>query len=72
MVPTSRPWFASANCEPCADPLQPPLGLGTSSLRARTTWKRGPGLLALVISTLWLTGGWWTVAIARSLVCEAS
>jgi hypothetical protein len=38
----------------------------------RTTWKLRLGLLALVIGALWLTSGWWTAAIARSLVCEAS
>jgi hypothetical protein len=36
----------------------------------RTTWKLRLGLVALVIVALWLTSGWWTVAIARSLVCE--
>jgi hypothetical protein len=38
----------------------------------RTTWKLRLGLLMLVAVALWLTGGWWTVAIARSLVCDAS
>jgi hypothetical protein len=38
----------------------------------RTTWKLRLGLLAFVVVALWLTSGWWTVAIARSLVCEAS
>ncbi len=38
----------------------------------RTTWKLRLGLLALVVLTLWLTSGWWTAAIARSLVCDAS
>jgi hypothetical protein len=37
----------------------------------RTTWKLRLGLLALVVVTVWLTRGWWTVAVARSLVCEA-
>jgi hypothetical protein len=39
---------------------------------ARTTWKLRFGLLAFVVVTAWLTSGWWTVAIARSLVCDAS
>lgn len=38
----------------------------------RTTWKLRLGALALVVLTLWLTSGWWTAAIGRSLVCEAS
>jgi hypothetical protein len=38
----------------------------------RTTWKLRLGLLTLVIVALWLTSGWWTVAIARSLACDAS
>jgi len=38
----------------------------------RTTWTLRLGLLAVVIVTIWLTSGWWTVAIARSLVCDAS
>ena len=38
----------------------------------RTTWKFRLGFLALVIAVLWLTRGWWTVAIARSLVCDAN
>jgi hypothetical protein len=40
--------------------------------RTRTTWKLRLTLVALVIVALWLTRGWWTVAIARSLVCDAS
>jgi hypothetical protein len=36
----------------------------------RTTWKLRIGLLVLVIVVMWLSRGWWTVAIARSLVCE--
>jgi hypothetical protein len=42
------------------------------SEHVRTTWKLRLGLLALVALTVWLTSGWWTVAVARSLVCEAS
>ena len=38
----------------------------------RPTWKLRLGLLTLVVVGLWLTGGWWTLAIARSLVCDAS
>jgi len=38
----------------------------------RPTWKLRLGLLTLVIVALWLTSGWWTLAIARSLVCDAS
>ncbi len=38
----------------------------------RTTWKLRLGLLTLVILALSLTSGWWTVAIARGLVCDAS
>jgi hypothetical protein len=40
--------------------------------RTRTTWKLRLGLLALFAVTLWLTSGWWTAAIAHSLVCDAS
>jgi hypothetical protein len=28
--------------------------------------------MTFVVVVLWLTSGWWTVAIARSLACEAS
>ena len=38
----------------------------------RTTWKLRLALLTLVIVALWLASGWWTLAIARSLVCDAS
>ena len=38
----------------------------------RTTWKLRLSLVALVVVGLWLTSGWWTMAIARSLVCDAS
>lgn len=38
--------------------------------RTRTTWKLRLGVLALALGALWLTSGWWTVAIGRSLVCE--
>jgi hypothetical protein len=36
----------------------------------RTTWKFRFGLVALVAVAAWLTRGWWTVAIASSLVCN--
>jgi len=38
----------------------------------RTTWKFRLGLIALVLVSAWLTRSWWTVAVARSLVCEAN
>src|SRR5436309_323405 len=38
----------------------------------RTTWKFRIGFVALVLVAAWLTRGWWTVAIARSLVCSAN
>ena len=38
----------------------------------RTTWTLRLGLLALVVVAPWLTSGWWTGAIARSLICDAS
>jgi hypothetical protein len=38
----------------------------------RTTWKFRVSLVALVVVAAWLTRGWWTVAIARSLVCDAN
>jgi hypothetical protein len=36
----------------------------------RTTWKFRFGLAALVIVLTWVTSGWWTAAIARSLMCD--
>lgn len=38
----------------------------------RTTWKFRSGLVAVVVLMGWLTSHWWTVAVARSLVCEES
>ncbi len=38
----------------------------------RTTWKLRLGLLALAAAVLWLGRPWWTVAIARGLVCETN
>jgi hypothetical protein len=40
--------------------------------RTRTTWKFRVGFVGLVVVSAWLTHGWWTVAVARSLVCEAN
>jgi hypothetical protein len=40
--------------------------------RTRTTWKFRVGLVALVLAAMWLTRGWWTVALARSLVCDGN
>jgi len=37
----------------------------------RTTWIFRLGLPAAVILGLWLTSGFWTVAVGRSLVCDA-
>jgi hypothetical protein len=38
----------------------------------RTTWKFRIGFVALAVFAVWLTRGWWTVAVARSLVCQAN
>jgi hypothetical protein len=38
--------------------------------RLRTTWKFRAGFLVFIVTAAWLTSGWWTVAVARSLVCE--
>jgi hypothetical protein len=40
--------------------------------QTRTTWKFRAGFPALVLLAVLLTRGWWTVAVARSLVCEAN
>jgi hypothetical protein len=45
--------------------------LGRSE-RTRTTWKFRFLLATLAIGVVWATSGWWTTAVARSLVCEAS
>lgn len=37
----------------------------------RTTWKFRCGLVALFVAIVWLTSAWWTIAVARSLVCES-
>jgi hypothetical protein len=39
---------------------------------SKTTWTFRLGLLALVVIALWLTSGWWTAAIGRSLVCDGN
>ena len=36
----------------------------------RTTWKFRFAIVALVVIAVWLTRGWWSVTIARSLVCD--
>src|SRR5438552_19210918 len=38
----------------------------------RTTWKFRVGFVALIVVAAWLTRGWWTVAVARSLVCDGN
>ena len=40
--------------------------------RTTTTWKFRVGLVVVVFGLVWLTRGWWTVVVARSLVCEAN
>jgi hypothetical protein len=39
--------------------------------RIRTTWRFRIASLTLATFMLWLTAGWWSAAIGRSLVCEA-
>jgi hypothetical protein len=38
----------------------------------RTTWKFRIGLVITIVVALWVTSGWWTAEIARSLECETS
>jgi hypothetical protein len=38
----------------------------------RTTWKFRVGFVTLMLMAVWLTRGWWTIAVARSLVCDAN
>ena len=38
----------------------------------RTTWRFRIGFVLLVAVTTWVSRGWWSVAIARSLVCDAN
>ena len=40
------------------------------SERLRTTWTFRLGLVATMVAAVWLTSGWWTVAVARSLACQ--
>jgi hypothetical protein len=40
--------------------------------RTTTTWTLRLGVLAIVVVAVWLTGPWWTAAVGRSLVCDAS
>jgi hypothetical protein len=42
------------------------------SQHTRTTWRFRIGILALALLAGWLSRGWWTVAIASSLVCDAN
>ena len=42
------------------------------SERTRTTWKLRIGVVAFIFLAMWLTSGWWTVGIARSLACKPS
>jgi len=42
------------------------------SEKTRTTWKFRIGLVVVIVAVVWLTRGWWTVAIASSLVCESN
>src|ERR1041385_6176123 len=38
----------------------------------RTTWIFRVGLVGVIVAAAWLGRGWWTVAVAHSLVCEAN
>ena len=40
------------------------------SQRLTTTWKLRLGAAVVLAGTLWVTSAWWTVALARSLVCD--
>src|SRR5688572_21706820 len=40
--------------------------------RIRTTWKLRFALLIVIVVAAKLTSGWWTVSIAKSLVCDGS
>ena len=40
--------------------------------RVRTTWKLRIGVVVLVAAVTWLTSGWWSAAIAQSLVCPSN
>ena len=39
------------------------------SQRLTTTWKLRLGCAVVLAGTAWMTSGWWTVALGRSLVC---
>lgn len=41
------------------------------SERLRTTWKFRAAAVAFLLLAAWLTHGWWTAAIAGSLVCDS-
>src|SRR5687767_4871410 len=41
------------------------------SERLRTTWKFRVAILTAVVLGVWLTHGWWTAAVANSLVCTS-
>ena len=59
----------------CANPLTLHAGRGTSSTAPSTRGRPGSSasdLWRLVVVAAWLTHGWWTVAVARSLVCDAN
>jgi|SRR5579872_4104531 len=38
----------------------------------KTTWKLRIGVVVIILLVLRLTSGWWTAAIARSLICDAN
>ena len=38
--------------------------------QTRTTWKFRFGFVVLVLAAVWLARGWWSVAVANSLVCN--
>jgi hypothetical protein len=38
----------------------------------RTTWKFRGLVVFVLVAAAWLTNGWWTTSIARSLVCESN
>lgn len=38
--------------------------------RTRTTWKLRLSAVLLLVVLMWVSRGWWTVAVARSLVCD--
>jgi hypothetical protein len=44
----------------------------TRAPRTRTTWRFRLAALGILVLSLWVARGWWTVALARSLVCEPS